>query len=114
MSKLDFKRWTAEIAFCGVRRIAYSMSKMGRTQKDQVQWWEPGFVVYWCFVIKYFIPCVLWFLLVGNTKDDIDKTYGGYASYWQAIGMIVPILGLLSFLLNICFWLHDEHLDPAD
>lgn len=28
--------------------------------------------------------------------------------------MVVPILGLLSFFLNICFWLHDEHLDPSD
>lgn len=89
------------------------MTKMGR-ENNQIQWWEPAFVTYWAIAVKYVIPCILWFLLVGNTKDDIDKTYGGYAPHWQAIGMVVPILGLITFLLNICFWLHDEHLDPNE
>lgn len=31
ISKLSFKRWYAEVAMCGVRRIAYSMSKLSRT-----------------------------------------------------------------------------------
>jgi len=99
---------------CGVRRIAYSMSKLGRKEPSQVQWWEPAFALYWGVTIKYFIPCVLWFLLVSNTKADIDKPYGSYAAHWQTIGLIVPLLGLVAFFINICFWLHDEQLDMAD
>ena len=30
MSKLSFQQWYAEVALCGVRRIGYSMTKMGR------------------------------------------------------------------------------------
>lgn len=107
ISKLPFQQWYAEVALCGVRRIGYSMTKMGR-DGNRVQWWEGPFVQYWAIAVKYVIPSILWFLLVNNTKDDIDKTYGGYAAHWQAIGMVVPILGLVTFLANICFWLHDE------
>lgn len=68
-------------------------------------------MLYWGFTIKYFCPSVLWFLLITNTKADIVKPYSGYAVHWQVIGMIVPLLGLFGFLLNICFFLHDEPLD---
>ena len=67
---------------CGVRRLAYSMSKLSRKSKFEVQWWEPAFAMYWSIAVKYFIPCVLWILLVGNTKTDIQKPYGGYAPHW--------------------------------
>lgn len=32
MSKLSFKQWYAEVAMCGVRRLAYSMSKLSRKE----------------------------------------------------------------------------------
>jgi len=67
---------------CGVRRIAYSMSKLARTNKGEMKVWEPAFAFYWGFTIKYFIPCVLWFLLIGNVKADIQKPYGDYAAHW--------------------------------
>ena len=67
---------------CGVRRLAYSMSKLGRSMPNEVLWWEPAFVFYWGFAVKYFVPAVLWILLVGNTKSDIEKPYGGYAAHW--------------------------------
>jgi len=67
---------------CGVRRIAYSMSKLARVEKGVVKWWEAGFALYWGFTIKYFIPAVLWFLLVSNVKMDAEKPYGKYAAHW--------------------------------
>lgn len=96
---------------CGVRRIAYSMSKLSRKEKSELQWWEPAFVTYWSVSIKYFCPSVLWFLIVNNVKSDIVKPYGKYAAHWQAIGLVVPLLGLVAFLFNICFCLHTEELD---
>jgi len=67
---------------CGVRKLAYSMAKMGRKEKYTVQMWEPAFALYWGIAIKYFIPSVLWFLIVQNVKADIVKPYGSYAPHW--------------------------------
>lgn len=67
---------------CGVRRIAYSMSKLARLEKGVMRKWEPAFAFYWGFTIKYFIPSVLWFLLVSNVKMDAEKPYGKYAAHW--------------------------------
>lgn len=82
ISRLTFRQWYCDICMCGVRKIAYSMSKLSRSKPDQVQCWEPLFAFYFGFTIKYLIPCVLWFLLVQNTKNDIDNPYGGYAPLW--------------------------------
>merc|ERR1712146_823590 len=68
ISKLSFKQWYAQICMCGVRKLAYSMSKLGRSDPHQVLWYEPAFAFYWSVTIKYFIPSVLWFLLVGNPR----------------------------------------------
>ena len=116
ISKLPFKQWYAQVCMCGVRRIAYSFTKLGRPKENpgQALWWEPAFALYWSISIKYFCPCVLWFLLVGNTRADIVKPYSGYAAHWQAIGLVVPLLGLAAFLLNICFWLHDEETEDYE
>lgn len=114
ISKLPFKQWYAQICMCGVRKLSYSMSKLGRTEPSTLLWWESAFSVYWCFFIKYFIPSVLWFLIVGNVKADIDSPYGGYAPHWQTLGLIVPMFGLVAFLINICFCLHNEHIDMKD
>lgn len=108
ISKLSFHQWYAQIMMCGVRRIGYAMSKLTRKEKFTPLWWEPYFNFYFSFQCKYFIPCVLWFLLISNVKVDVVDKYGNYAAHWQAIGLVVPLLGLLAFLINICFWLHDE------
>lgn len=90
------------------------MSKLGRSSEDKVQCWEPLFVFYFCFTIKYFIPCVLWVLLCQNTKNDLDNPYGGYDKNWQYIGLAVPGLGLLAFIFNLCCCLHDEPLNNEE
>merc|ERR1712167_370983 len=116
ISGLPWSRWYADIGMCGVRRIAYSMSKLGRPREDphRVLAWEPAFALYWGITIKYFIPCVLWVLLVGVVKTDVTKPYGGYAAHWQALGLVVPLLGLVAFLLHICLWISSEELDDSE
>lgn len=111
ISKLPFKQWWAQIALCGVRRIGYSMSKLSRKEPNTIQWWESIFVFYWAVLIKYYIPCVLWFLIWNNIITDLGRPYGGHAAHWQALGLLVPLLGLFAFLFNIFFCLHDEQLD---
>lgn len=114
ISKLPFKQWYAQICMCGVRKLAYSMSKLSRKEPSTVRSWEVVFAFYWCFLVKYLIPAILWFLMVLNVETDMSRPYGGYAAGWQAIGLVVPILGLIAFLINICFCLHDEPLNMAD
>jgi len=82
VSKMGFVQWYNEIVMCGVRKIGYSISQLGRKKFDQREMWEPVFVFYWGFTIKYLIPVVLWFILVGSIKTDITSPYGGYAVGW--------------------------------
>lgn len=82
ISRLSLAEWYQTVAMCGVRRIGYSISKLGREEPHKIKWYEPAFVFYWGFTIKFFIPATLWFILVGSFKNDVIKSYGGYAWYW--------------------------------
>ena len=96
------------IFMCGVRKIAYAMSCLGRENPGKQEWWEGAFMVYWGTTIKFLIPGALWFILVGAFQGDVIKSYSGYAWYWQLAGICIPVLGLLSFLLGLCVWVKEE------
>lgn len=96
---------------CGVRKIAFAMSCLGRSEPEKQLWWETAFMVYWGTVIKFLIPGALWFILVGAFKGDVINAYGGYAWYWQVAGIIIPLFGLVSFLLGLCVWVKKEDYD---
>lgn len=61
-------------------------------------WWEPIFCVYWCWLIKYINPAILFYIFMGILIDDIRKPYEGYGAGWQAVGWTIPILGFLMFV----------------
>ena len=82
ISKLPFKQWYAQIFMCGVRKIGYSFAKLSRAQERVPSYWEPYFVFYFGFLVKFFIPWALWFLLIGVFKADIAVPYSGYALHW--------------------------------
>ena len=79
---LGFWGWYNDIAMCGVRKLGYSMSMLGRDDPTKRLWYEPLFVFYWGFTIKYLIPVVLWLILCSSVKNDITDPYGGYALGW--------------------------------
>lgn len=110
--------WYNDIVMCGVRRIGYSMSKLGRDNEgDEAgveKWYEKYFVFYWCITIKYLIPMVLWFILLYVIKKDLIKPYGGYALHWQIVGLLVPLIGLAAFLINIWCCVEQEDLDEEE
>jgi len=66
---------------CGVRKLGYSMSRLGRTD-EKMKFYEPFFVFYWGFCIKFLIPAGLQFILVAIIKTDLVKPYGGYGMHW--------------------------------
>lgn len=75
VSGLSFTRWYREIAFCGVRRLGYAMTKRGRENLNEVGWWEPAFVFYWGFCVQYMTPALLWFVIIGSVVDDAEVAF---------------------------------------
>ena len=111
ISGMPFGLWYNEIAMCGVRKIAYSMTVLGRADPAVAAGWEVVYMVWWGTSIKFLIPGALWFILIGAFKNDFLSTYGGYAWYWQVVGILIPMLGLVSFLLGLCVWVQPEEYD---
>jgi hypothetical protein len=113
LSKLSASEWYNDIVMCGVRKLGYSMTMLGRTEKGVKQWYEPLFVFYWGFCVKYLIPTTLWFILVNKVIADIKDPYSGYSTKWQVIGILVPMVGLLAFFVSIWYNVYEEPFDKA-
>lgn len=115
MAKLPLNEWYNDIVMCGVRKIAYSMTVLGRAEesKNVRGWWEPFFVFYWGFCIKYGIPYVLFFILINTCVNAAENPYGGYSIGWQVVGMMVPILGVVLLILGGTVGVHEEPFDKA-
>ena len=82
LSGLSMSKWYNEVILTGVKRIAYACSQMTRPDPKVQMWWEPLFCVYWCFLIKYINPAILYFIFMGILVDDIRTPYGGYGAGW--------------------------------
>jgi len=113
-SGLRWKTWYHEIMMCGVRRIAYACSQLSRSENEKtiVLWWEPYFAFYWGILVKYVNPCVLYYIIVGIAKTDIETAYGGYGRSWLVIGWAIPILGIILLISSMfLFGVPDESLE---
>jgi hypothetical protein len=111
ISKLSFKEWYNDICMCGVKKIGYSMTMLGRADPAKEGWWEPLFVFYWGFLIKYLIPLVLWFIMINSCVNAAASPYGGYSIGWQVVGMLIPISGVLLFVAAMFIGVHEEPFD---
>lgn len=109
--------WYDNVCMCGVKRIGYSMSKLGRLDQEDpmaMLWYEPYFVFYFGICIKYIIPFVLWFLLLQSIQGDIQNGYGGYSAGWQIAGLVIPILGIITFFSMTVCCLQEVNLDEKE
>ena len=111
LSRLSFSDWYNDIAMCGVRKLAYSMTMLGRKTEGVKEWYEQFFVFYWGFCVKYLIPTALWFILINKVIADIKAPYGKYSTKWQVFGICVPVLGLLAFVLSTFLNVYEEPFD---
>jgi len=69
-------------------------------------WWVNPFCFWWSFSIKYFIPWALYLLMMWGLKSDTTldakgNGYGGYHLFWQLMGFVIPLIGLLCFLIPL-------------
>lgn len=54
---------------------------------------------------------LLYFIIMSIFKADLEKPYGKYAGYWQAIGWAIPIIGLLVFFISIFAFSGEQELN---
>lgn len=111
MSKLSLVDYYNEVLMCGVRKIGYACSQMGRTNKRERQCWEPYFVLYWGLTVKFINPMLLYFILMSILKNDLAAPYGGYQVYWQVVGWAIPILGAVIFIVSFFLLAEDTTLN---
>ena len=101
ISGVSFKDWLSNVVYCGVRKLARSMTKLSKEKGETKRlWWERPFEYWWGFSIKYFVPFALMFLIFYSLNNDANEAYGGYHVVWQCMGMIFPLFGLLIFILS--------------
>lgn len=101
---------------CGVQRIAYSCSQMGRPEGQEkiIMWWENAFAVYWCVLVKFVNPMLLMFIMVAAFKGDIESSYEGYGTGWRVLGFAIPLLGLILFIVATLFCQKAQELDYTE
>ena len=111
VSGLPIGEWYDDVLMTGVKKIGYSMTVLGRKDENQRQWWEPAFVFYWGFCIKYLIPTVLYYMLVNFFKIRIEKPYEGYPGLFQVIGILVPAIALSVMIVFMFVNVYEEPFD---
>jgi hypothetical protein len=102
LSKLSFSKWATEVWNGGVSHLANEISLLS----GEGHWWQPAFRGWWCFSIKYFYPFGIYWLLMLSLKTDLTVSYGGYYWGWQALGFLLPIVGLFTFLVPAILCTH--------
>ncbi len=113
VSKMSLKDWYNDIWMCGVRKLGYSMSMLQRGEDGKIKAWEPFFVFYFGFTIKFSTPVALMFIFINAIKRNVETPYGGYSNTFQVIGILVPIIGFLFFLYFVFFNVHEEPFDHS-
>jgi len=99
-SAKSFSDWYANCFLYGVRKLARSMSILSY-ERGHPLWLYHLFEFWWGFSIKYFCPFAIWWLLMMSLQNDLATPYGGYHSFWQFMGFLYPIVGLLCFLIPV-------------
>ena len=119
-NRCRFVDWYDLVFLSGVRHLARSMTKLSKDddKKDEFPWWEDAFEFWWGFSVKYFIPWALWWLLMLTLQADVTGSaangngYGDFHIFWQVMGFIYPVGGLLCFFIPIFFNITPEAFPP--
>lgn len=112
ISGLSLGNWFKFVSLYGVRRLARTMTKLSRKEQGTREMWENVFDIWWCVSIKYFVPFALWFLLSYSLSKDLERRYGDYHVFWQWMGLVYPILGLIAFLISFIVCTEKDPFTP--
>merc|ERR1712127_487287 len=101
VSKNTFKTWYNEIFFYGVKPISEHMCGLSKPAMRPVV--KVIFEYWWCFSIKFVFPWAIWWLIIMTIKKDTTQLYEGYNIGWQVLGALLPIAGIILFLVPLIF-----------
>lgn len=93
------------------------ISKGSMTEADENPMWRYPFEIWWTFSMKYFFSWAVWTLCMRYLRSDLplkegETFYGGYHGFWQIMGFLYPLAGLIMFVLAAIFCTtHDEDVD---
>lgn len=101
-SGLSIKDWYKKVFFYGARDLAIMISKGSMENPEETPMWRYPFEVWWSFSMKYFFSWAVWTLCMRYFRNDLplleDETYyGGYHGFWQVMGAMYPLAGLVMF-----------------
>ena len=79
-------------------------------------WWVGIFEFWWSFSMKYFFSWAVFWLIMVYLRNDIplkegEKMYGGYHGFWQFMGALYPLGGVIIFILGAIFCTTKEEFD---
>ena len=105
----DIVKWYKNVGFYGGYHLGVEIVKrQDPTMTSELHWYDHIFIFWFAFMIKYFVPCALWFLMMWNLKADFykihkeGKGYNNYHTFWQFAGFMYPAIGLSCFFIPIC------------
>lgn len=112
VSHLSFREWRSNVAFYGVRKLSRAMTKLSKAKGDTKSYlWEALFEAWWGFSIKYWVPFALMWLIFFSLKIDLDVPFGGYHGFWQVMGFIYPLVGIVLFVVSLAVCTKAEPFD---
>ena len=97
VTRITVADWYTKIFLYGARPIAVALFR-----SVERQWIKELCVLWFCVCIKYLYPFLMYRLLIFKLKQDlVETTTVAYHEGWHWIGMIVPVFGLLLFLIPL-------------
>lgn len=86
--------------FYGVRPIAIHLLNL---QKVKSKFARELFIFWWGFCAKYTIPWAIYWLIIMTVAKDTQERYENYHIGWQIIGIIIPVVGVILFIVPTIF-----------
>ena len=115
LSGLGFREWYNKIFFWGANDLAISMTNLSH-EPGENPWWVGVFEFWWSFSMKYFFSWAVFWLLMIYFRNDIplkegETMYSGYHGFWQFMGALYPVGGIVIFILGAVFCTTREDFD---
>ena len=115
LSGLQFGKWYKKIFLWGASDLAINMSNLSH-EPDEFPFWVAPFEFWFSFSMKYFFSFAIWWLFNLQLRFDLplkdgETFYNGYHWFWQLMGFIYPIIGLLIFGICAFFCTTSEEIE---
>jgi len=115
-SGMRFRSWYHEILLCGVDKLSMSITILSNSDGSR-SWWMIIFELWFAFMVKFFIPTMMMWMMFRNLYGDLDSPYGGHSNTIQLIGFFYFIVAVFIIIIPffVCgypeLFTHDVNLE---